>query len=241
MFGVKGYLRCPNGVPQVLCAHFPQIFANGQWGKWTFEGRGYPKCSKGVPQMLCVHSPKIFANGQRGKLALGVLGKRRLLEERGTLSTLIVLIFPQWTLGQNGHWGEWALGAPNAYLKKLGGGHRTLGILLPQISICPKCPFAPVPISKNLVVTSIEHLEYPFRAFGAPLSPKCTFALNAHLPQCPFVSIWGKRAKGTWGTPLGHLRFLCPPNVHLPLVPICLGARLRTYWGNGPRALGIPI
>ena len=56
--------------------------------------------------MLCAHSPKIFANRQRGKLALGVLGKRGPLEERGTLITLIVPIFPKWTLGQNGHWGK---------------------------------------------------------------------------------------------------------------------------------------
>ena len=70
--------------------------------------------------MLCAHSLKIFANGQRGKLALGVLGKRGPLGERGTLITLIVPIFPRWTLGQNGHWGKCALGAPNAYLKKLG-------------------------------------------------------------------------------------------------------------------------
>ena len=78
------------------CAHFPQIFENGLWGKWAFEGRGYPKWPKGVPQMLCAHSPKVFANGQRVKLALVVLGKRGLLGERGTLSTLTVLIFSKW-------------------------------------------------------------------------------------------------------------------------------------------------
>ena len=84
------------------CAHFPQIFTNGQWGKWAFEERGYPKWRKG----LCAHSPKIFANEQRGKLALGVLGKRGPLRERSVLITLIVPIFPRWTLGQNGHWGK---------------------------------------------------------------------------------------------------------------------------------------
>ena len=71
--------------------------------------------------MLCAHSPKIFANGQRGKLALGVLGKRRLLGERGTLITLVVPVFRKWTLGQHGQWGKWALGTPKACLKKLGG------------------------------------------------------------------------------------------------------------------------
>ena len=69
------------------CAHFPQIFENGQWGKGEFEGRVYPKWPKWVPQMLCAHSPKIFANGQRAKLALGVLEKKEFWEERGTLST----------------------------------------------------------------------------------------------------------------------------------------------------------
>ena len=32
-FWGKGYLKCPNGVSQVPCAHFPQIFSNKQRGK----------------------------------------------------------------------------------------------------------------------------------------------------------------------------------------------------------------
>ena len=54
-------------------------------------------------------------------MAFGVLGKKGLLGERGTLSTLIVPIFSQMGIEQNEHWGKWALGAPNTYLKKLRG------------------------------------------------------------------------------------------------------------------------
>ena len=52
------------------------------------------------------------------------------------------------------------------------------------------------------------------RALGVPLFPKCPFAPSAHLPQCPFVNIWGKWTPGTWGT-------------LFPQMSICLGAYLH--------------
>ena len=97
------------------------------------------------------------------------------------------------------------------HLEKIGTGH--LGypfppnVHLPQVPICP---------SAHLHI----FLGNGHRALGVPLFPKCPFVPSAHLPQCPFVNIWGKRAEGTCGTPLGHLGYPFSPNVH------CLGAYL---------------
>ena len=145
-FGEKGYLRCPNGVPQVPCAHFPHIFENGQWGKWVFEGRelsglkGHPKCSVPIHQ-------KFLQMGRGVNWHLGFWGKRTL-RGKGYLKNLnCAHFFP------NGHWGKMGTGVNGhqmPILKNWGDGHRTLRVLLSQMSICSKCPFAPVPISKYL-------------------------------------------------------------------------------------------
>ena len=55
-FGGKGYPTCPKSEPQVLYAHFLQMFTNGHWGKGTFG-------EKGTPSVL-YSFPKIFLNGQ---------------------------------------------------------------------------------------------------------------------------------------------------------------------------------
>ena len=77
-FGGKGYLRCPNGIPLVTCAHFPQIFANGQWGKWAFEERGYPKWRKEFPKCSMLIHPKFLQMGRGKNWHLEFWGKEDL-------------------------------------------------------------------------------------------------------------------------------------------------------------------
>ena len=68
------------------------------------------------------------------------------------------------------------------------------------MSICPKCPFAPVPICKHLGKMNTGHLGYsfspnvhlPWCLFAqvpispVPNSPKYIFSPNTHFPRYPF-------------------------------------------------------
>ena len=176
--------------------------------------------------MPCAHSPKIFANGLGEKLTLEILGKRRLLRERDTLSALCLFL-------PNGHLGHLLqmLIFPSAHLKKFGAnGHKTLGVLLPEIS---ECPFVPVSICEHLGPMGIGHLGY-------------FFPPNVHLPQVPicltahlqtFERKWAQKYLDIWGTPFPRMS-ICPKCPFAPL-PICKHLR-----GNGHRniwALRVPL
>ena len=73
----KMYFKCPNRVPQVPYAHFPQMLTNGQWSKWTLRANGHLE-KKGTPSSLKEYpkcpgpiSPKC---SQMGNEANGHLG-----------------------------------------------------------------------------------------------------------------------------------------------------------------------
>ena len=48
-------------VPQVSCAHFPQVFSNEQWRKWALSANGhFGKFSPSVPLPQCPFCPSVF-------------------------------------------------------------------------------------------------------------------------------------------------------------------------------------
>ena len=118
------------------------------------------------------------------------------------------------------------------HLRKMGIGH--LGNLFRElgVSLSPNVHLSQVPICPSAHLHTFGGNGH--RVLGVPLFPKCPFAPSAHLPQCPFVNIWGKWTPSTWGTPfpqmsicLGACLHQCPfprcpipPNIYFPQIPI---------------------
>ena len=111
------------------------------------------------------------------------------------------------------------------------------------MSICPKCPFASVPIGEHFGEISPGHLGYPFRALGIIFSPKCLFAPSVHLPHRPFVNIWGEMGIRHLGYPVRALEVLLSPKCPFALVPICkhFGEMSPWHLGYHFRALGVSL
>ena len=133
-----------------------------------------------------------------------------------------------------------------------------------QISIWgPKCPFTPVPILPCVHLGKMDTIK----VIRVPLSPKSSLFLktpSANFPFCPFAKILGEWAQSIWGTPFLQMP-ICPlsicknlgemgtehlwypvrapkvpfspkrPSAHLPWWPYA------NIWGNGHRALGVPL
>ena len=68
-FGGKGYLKCPDEVSQVPCAHFLRNFSNGQWGNFILSTKCPFTPSAYLPQCPFAY---LHTFGDNGHKALGV-------------------------------------------------------------------------------------------------------------------------------------------------------------------------
>ena len=194
---------------------------NGHQGKWTFEEKGNPKC----PNTPVPISSQVFLNGQRVKWALekmNIWGK-----EYSKCPMPVSLKCLQMGTRAYGHLGPidfWEKGVGNLKClvsispKCLQGtlGRWALGANK-HLGICPKCPFAPLPICKSLGEMGTGRLWYPVRALKVPLSDKCP---SAHLPWCPYANIW-EMDTGHLGYPFRKFGVAYPfrLNINFPKCP----------------------
>ena len=130
---LTGYHKCP--VPTSPKFLRMDSGANGHLKEGvTLSGlKGYSKCPVPIHQ-------KLLQMGRGENWHLRFLEVENFWGKGYPKCVLIVPISPKWT-EQNGQWGKWALPQmpifSTAHLKKIGeNGHRTLGVLLPKMSIC---------------------------------------------------------------------------------------------------------
>ena len=164
----------------------PKCLQMGTWGKWTFGKKGSSSALISFPRNVY-------------KWALGA---NKHLEKRGTPSVLC----PFTPIFSNGHLGKmniWKT-APSAHLLQCPFFSSTrlgkIGYPFPQLSICPKCSLASVPIYKILGGMGTRHLGIPLGYLGY------SFPSNVHLLQMPiFFTTHSQKFGG-----IGHRAFVVP-------------------------------
>ena len=99
-------------------------------------------------------------------------------------------------------------------------------------SLFPQTPSANFPLRSFAKIWVLEH-----RAFAEPFTP-LRVPPSFKYPFAPLSICKNLREMGTCGTPLGHLRYIFPPNVQ---VLICHGGHMQTFGEMDTGHLGYPF